>query len=76
MSRPGCECWHHRREGAPTTIGRHRYTLDARERSHGHERWEEWRWLCSCNTRRRGQWTAQSDSVCYHAWLNHVKKWR
>ena len=70
--RPGCYHCQVRGEPSPRTINGHTYSLDTREHPSGH--WWQWRWLCSCSTRRRGRWTAQSESVCYHAWLKHVGK--
>lgn len=73
--RPGCEHCQQQGEPSPRTIDGHEFALDWREHPGGGG-WEQWRWLCSCSTRRRGQWTAQSDSVAYHAWLKHVAKAR
>lgn len=70
--RPGCSHCESLGEPSPRKVGSHRYFLDWREHPSGG--WEEWRWLCSCSSRRRGRWTAQSETVCYHAWVRHVEK--
>jgi hypothetical protein len=56
---------------AHADFGDHEYALDhdLATDSLGN-RFEVWRWLCSCGA--RGQWQSQSDRAPHYAWLRHV----
>ena len=69
-----CTCWAHR-GGAPREIGEHRFTLEEGQvpRS-GLGSVFRWRGRCSCG-HSRPHWNYQSDSVAYHSWLEHVRRY-
>lgn len=66
-------CWcdeHWNLPTTPTTIGWHSFERD--ETKGDHDRWQKWRWRCSCGA--GGRWQDQSPSVSYHAWRAHVRR--
>jgi hypothetical protein len=72
---PDCHCVEHR-GGCPSRFGEHVLQL-VEQYVPGSDGVAHWRWraYCSCN-RSRPHWNYQSDSVAYHAWLNHVRKFQ
>jgi hypothetical protein len=67
-----CPCREHR-DGAPTVLGEHEFTLDTDEAvSVGGGLVEVWRWLCACGS--RGRWQPRSAGDAYHGWLGHVDR--
>lgn len=63
-----CTCDRHR-NGAETVYGDHTFSCETSGDPFG---WHMWRSVCSCGSRSR--WQYQSESVSYHAWLNHLAR--
>lgn len=63
-----CTCEVHK-HGAEIKIDNHIYRVEERE---GPGDWVAWRYRCSCG--KASVYQYQSDAVCYHQWLNHVRR--
>jgi len=68
-----CYCLEHRDSPPPTTYGEHTFSLEESidERD---ARWRPIRWRATCTCSFRSRWQYQSDSVAYHAWMNHIAR--